>query len=97
MPVQVSVSARARVTAGLAKDAEAVKKMAAPIQAPTAPGTASPRSVWTSAKMTSSSPPVATASPATMPRPSRGVVATATAARLNIRLVATVPTAAPAT
>lgn len=62
MPAKVSDKVRATVTAGLAKLVEDVKKYAPPMYAPTAKGTTEVRLVRTRARISSSSPNVATTS-----------------------------------
>ena len=59
IPVNVSVSVRPIVTAGLAKDVEELKKYAAPIQAGTRIINASERSLRTAVTMMNRSPAVA--------------------------------------
>ena len=63
MPAKVSVKRRPMVTAGLANEVEEVNQYAAPMYAPTAGATAVARPVRTRAKMTSTTPAVATTSP----------------------------------
>ena len=77
MPAKVSVNIRPTVTAGLANDVEDVNQYAAPIHAATAAGTSADRSLRTSAKITRTSPDVATISPTSTPVPVRSVVAIA--------------------
>jgi len=70
MPENVSVAARARVTAGLAKDVEAVNQYPAVMYAPTAYGTADDRS-RTQPQITERRPKVATNSLNTCAPPAR--------------------------
>lgn len=66
MPANVSVAARASVTAGFANDVEEVNQYAAVMYAPTAKGTLSLRRRAVEA-MTASKPNVATSSPTSSP------------------------------
>ena len=70
MPVNVSVAARASVTAGFANDVDAVNQYAAVMYAPTAKGTADER-VREHPQITSNRPEVATISLHSKARPAR--------------------------
>ena len=72
MPAKESLTARARVTAGLANEVDAVNQYAAVMYAATAKGTALGRR-WTHSPMMRSSPNVATISLAELRRPVPGM------------------------
>src|SRR5688572_792355 len=94
MPANVSVNARATVTAGLANDVDAVNQYAATIYAATANGTAAgvrrdPDTI------TPTSPNVATASLTTCGRPLRTCVDQAMSGASNITCASSTPATAP--
>src|SRR5262249_5368952 len=95
MPVNVLVSERATVTAGVAKLVLDVNQDPAPMYAPTANGAAVVRPERTTPKITSSRPNVATASASQTPPPLRVFVESSIAGSENIRLARTAPHAPP--
>src|SRR5947209_20539559 len=97
IPAKVSESVRARVTAGLAKVVDDVKKYAPVMYAPTANGVAVARPPRTTPKITRSNPKVATTSPSHSPGLLRAWPDTLTAGSENIKLATRTPTAPPAT
>jgi hypothetical protein len=97
MPANVSDSVRARVTAGLAKLVDEVKKYASVIYAPTANGAAPPRPPRVVPNTTRSRPNVATTSASHKPALLRTWLEMDTAGNENIRLATTTPAPAPVT
>src|SRR5262245_40206030 len=97
MPANVSVNARATVTAGLAKLVDDVNQYAAAMYAPTTNGTIAARPLRTAPKITTRSPTVATVSPSQMPEPERTWSDHSTAGRSNITFATIVPSTAPTT
>ena len=74
MPAKVSVKIRPMVTAGFANEVELVNQYAAPMYAPTAGAASAPRPVRARAKISRTSPAVATTSPSRCPPVTRCVV-----------------------
>ena len=97
MPANVADSIRPIVIAGLAKLAEDVKKYAAPMYAPTAAGAVRPRPDRANAKITRTSPSVATISDRKCADVARCLAEILTAARENIRFATTAPPMHPVT
>ena len=95
MPAKVSVNARPIVIAGLAKLVDEVKKYAAPMYAPTAGAARCERPVRTRAKITSTSPAVATTSASRCGQSARSFVLHAIAAAANIRFARIAPAMHP--
>ena len=95
MPANVSEKIRPTVTAGLAKEVELVNQYAAPMYAPTAGAASAPRPERTRAKISNTSPAVATTSPTSSPVPVRSVVARP-ASTSNIAFASSAPPIPPA-
>src|SRR6185312_12798567 len=95
IPAKVLENMRPTVIAGLAKLVELVKKYAAAIYVPTAAGISAARLLRASAKMTTTSPAVATVSARTCPGVSLSLTLIVTAGRSNIRLARAAPATHP--
>ena len=96
MPAKVSERVRATSIIGLAKLVDEDHQYAAVMYAPTAKGASAARPAGASAKISTTSPKVATASDSQRPPPERSLPEMVTAGRSNIRLATTAPTAPPA-
>jgi hypothetical protein len=96
MPAKVSVAERASVTAGLAKDVEAVNQYAAVMYAATANGTDEGRRL-AHPQMVARSPKVAIASERSCGIPSRAWREAKNVGTPNMLLAAATPTKAPTT
>ncbi len=96
MPANVSLAARASVTAGFANDVDAVNQYAAVMYAATANGTAALRSL-AQPQITASSPKVATNSLNACAPPARTWREAKNVGRSNIACAAATPANAPAT
>jgi hypothetical protein len=94
MPLNVSVAALARVTAGLAKEVDAVNQYAAVMYVPTAKGTADERS-REQPHITDSNPKVAINSLKTCEMPLRACRDEDKSGSANIRWAQMTPTCAP--
>lgn|SRR4029077_829139 len=94
MPLNVSVAALARVTAGLAKEVDAVNQYAAVMYVPTAKGTADERS-REQPHITDSNPKVAMNSLKTCEMPLRACRDEDKSGSANIRWAQMTPTCAP--
>ena len=98
MPVNVSLSIRASVTAGFANAVEDVKRSAAAMNAPTETAMAPLlRPARTIRKMSSTSTAVTAASDAMSGMPSRPFTESATAGRPKVRFAIMTPMAPPTT
>src|SRR6266567_1435693 len=96
MPANVSLKARPTVTAGFANDVDEVHQYAAPMYAPTAQGITVDRPPRTSAKISTTSPAVATTSDSRRVPPLRWCWDQLTSASPYIALARTAPQIAPA-
>ena len=95
MPEKVSVQLRASVTAGLAKEVEAVNQYAAVMYSPTAQGTAEALKRNTQ-KIVVTRPNVATHSENHCAAPVRALALSWTSGRSNIACAASMPASPPA-
>src|SRR5437879_4560786 len=95
MPAKVSLNARPMLTAGFANEVDEVNQCADPTYAPTAAAATAPRPDQASAKISTTSPAVATTSPSQRCPDERSVVDHDTAALSYIRLASTAPATAP--
>ncbi len=91
----MSVSVRASVTAGFAKQVDGVKSMAAPTKPATAKAVSATRPLRPTVLTTRIRPKVATASESHRVQPVRSTPDTVTAGSSNIRLATMTPSAAP--
>src|SRR5689334_2478632 len=97
IPANVSERIRPIVTAGLANDVELVNQYAAPIYAPTAAADKPARPVRARAKITATSPAVATTTPTKWTAVMRSFVEISNSRWSNISLANSAPTTPPDT